>query len=165
MENRRRRLGLFVLPPFLSRFHPDNCQYARDGCAQYARVSSRRIARPRRRNALRQPGIHGHGVMPNTALSSLPPTTPHRIGRSPHRRVLSRERLSNIPHPKYEFVLARLLIRRFLSAQHSSERRFDKLCVCRTAQPLAARSETRLPGGSAPVDPLNTTEGAAYAAE
>lgn len=94
-----------------------------------------------------------HGVVRDTAFSSLLPRNPCHIDRSSRRCNLSRRVASTIPQPKYEILLARSVIRGFLSMRHSGEGRFDKLCVCPTAQPSAAQSQTRLPGGSAPVDP------------
>jgi len=45
------------------------------------------------------------------------------------------------------------LILRFNERRNSRIVRVDKVCVCRTAQPPAARPQTPLQGGSAPVDP------------
>jgi hypothetical protein len=49
--------------------------------------------------------------------------------------------------------IAAALILRFKKRCNSRIVRDDKVCVCRTAQPSAARSQTPLQGGSAPVDP------------
>jgi len=49
--------------------------------------------------------------------------------------------------------IAAALILRFNKRCNSRIVRTDKVCVCRTAQPSAARSQTPLQGGSAPVDP------------
>ncbi len=49
--------------------------------------------------------------------------------------------------------IAAALILRFKERCSSRIVRSDKVCVCRTAQPPAARSQTPLQGGSAPVDP------------
>jgi hypothetical protein len=52
-----------------------------------------------------------------------------------------------------QLALAVRLILRFKKRCNSRIVRDDKVCVCRTAQPPAARSQTPLQGGSAPVDP------------
>lgn len=52
---------------------------------------------------------------------------------------------------KKEFAASPIL--RFNERRSSRIGRSDKVCVCRTAQPAAARSQTPLQGGSAPVDP------------
>jgi len=49
--------------------------------------------------------------------------------------------------------IAASVILRFKKRCNSRIVRTDKVCVCRTAQPSAARSQTPLQGGSAPVDP------------
>jgi hypothetical protein len=49
--------------------------------------------------------------------------------------------------------IAAALILRFDQPRDSRIVRCDKVCVCRTAQPPAARPQTPLQGGSAPVDP------------
>jgi|SRR5579872_1691388 len=49
--------------------------------------------------------------------------------------------------------IAASLILRFNKRCNSRIVRCDKVCVCRTAQPPAARPQTPLQGGSAPVDP------------
>jgi hypothetical protein len=49
--------------------------------------------------------------------------------------------------------IAAALILRFKKRCNSRIVRSDKVCVCRTARPSAARSQTPLQGGSAPVDP------------
>lgn len=54
---------------------------------------------------------------------------------------------------KLKKEIAASLILRFNERRNSRIVRCDKVCVCRTAQPAAARPQTPLQGGSAPVDP------------
>jgi len=76
------------------------------------------------------------------------------------RLVLTADRRSACGTP---ISLAAELILRFSQQQKRRKVQIDKLCVCRTAQPTAARPQTRLQGGAAPVDPRKgPRRGASY---
>lgn len=134
---------------------PIDCEFAQRRCLRHDCRSGREIASIRHGDRRKQFSIHTHGALTATFSLFLLPGVKSEQTIARHSSVsFSWHFACGLIRLRHAFSFAFAVILRFIAHRDSRVVQVDKLCVCPTAPPSAAQSQTRLPGGvPAPVDP------------